>query len=237
MLRVPTLCAGLLTIVSFWTTSMAGADPIRITAGGLTATGDSLQVSVELRSSPRDLVLTGIYGGRSVEGIFRPGDCQGTCQPGETLLLDARASAPSVSGAASIDGTTFPIGFGFGGPGGEASVDFTGSWMAPAFTGASSATVTSPFLFEGFLFYPEEFQRAADTMFGQGTATLNLLWASESAGWALERARYEFEDTAPIPEPGTLLLLGSGLAGMVVARRRRRTTITAALPGNAPRDS
>lgn len=41
-------------------------------------------------------------------------------------------------------------------------------------------------------------------------------------GFADESIRYEFDAVAPIPEPGTLLLLGSGLAGVVLRRRARR---------------
>ena len=39
-------------------------------------------------------------------------------------------------------------------------------------------------------------------------------------GFADESIRYEFDDIEPISEPGTLLLLGSGLAGLVLRRRR-----------------
>lgn len=34
---------------------------------------------------------------------------------------------------------------------------------------------------------------------------------------------YLFEDTAPVPEPGTMLLLASGVAGLIL---RRRLTMT-----------
>jgi hypothetical protein len=57
---------------------------------------------------------------------------------------------------------------------------------------------------------------------GRGTATLFVRRSTDVPdNWAYSSARYEFE---PIPEPGTLFLVGGGLAAFA-ARRRRRGTV------------
>ncbi len=88
-----------------------------------------------------------------------------------------------------------------------------------------TTTVTVPITFSGLIRPPTpEGQNPSFTaLTGSGLATLALSWSASSEGWLLSGARYELTaDLAPVPEPATLLLAGSGLVAAVWRRRKRQ---------------
>ena len=57
---------------------------------------------------------------------------------------------------------------------------------------------------------------------GAGTARLRLVPQGDGT-FAFPEASYAFEGSDPIPEPATILLTATGLAGVLMRARRRRT--------------
>jgi hypothetical protein len=146
-----------------------------------------------------------------------------TCVPGKELSLFATWTGNDLPATVTFEGQTFTR---VGGQASHesASVEFSGSFIAPPF--AQSAQVTAPFRFTGrfqFATDPSGAEIIRHTLFGAGVATINLFPAFPGNGaWGISSVRYEFsaDEVAPVPEPATMLMVGLGLAG--AARRWRR---------------
>jgi len=61
---------------------------------------------------------------------------------------------------------------------------------------------------------------------GRGTVTLQFVpFEGDATLWRTDRAHFEFANATATPEPTSVILLGSGLAGLVYHVPRKRTPI------------
>jgi PEP-CTERM motif len=213
-----TLTAALLTMST--TQAVAWADTIQITGG--VATGNTTSL---------DLVVSG-ESGLHVDAVFDPNDgiyapaeqCFGPpCFPGRPFSVNAAWFGVG-SGTASIDGNTFNLGQ-QDEQTGAINAFFEGILLLPSFTGEQFGSASAPFQFSGALFLPFElgFPPIDLPLAGRGTVTATFEWPHPDLpnSWIFRSISYEFESAAPVPEPTTLVLFGTGLGGLVVRRWRR----------------
>ena len=200
----------------------AAADPIRITAGALVYPASPLDISVNLAGD--GFAFSG--SARRMGMGFDPYQTCifGDCVPGSTLSLHTFGTEQTYSfDTITYQGRTFTNLSGINARSGI-ETEWTGSLLIPLnFTGG---VLTAPFSFRGIFHLTDDASGSFQTgqLTGSGIATVTFGPNSgnfDPNGFHTTAVRFDFLDTAPTPEPMSLLLVGTGLCGIVATRRRR----------------
>ena len=196
--------------------SLAAADPIHITSGFVRA--GTVDPRAQFAFEGEGFSVAGFAQAftSTVSPCF-------PCPPGTTLDLGGAFQGPDALGSGVVDGVAYAELF-FNG--------MTGTFSSPSFqvSGNQALTVVRDFTFtgtiSGYLLNPfvHGFTEPAFTKTLTGAGIVRgefLVNADQPPLFFATSLEYEFADTAPVPEPATLLLVGTGAA--IAALRRRRS--------------
>ena len=214
--------AGVLLIAACYSAT-ATADPIRIASGVISLESEG-SLNWQLESSrfavARDINPVFFWDTTGLDiGCFN----EGGCANGERMAFSTATfeNSPLGRGNALVNGVAYD------------DVDFSGSWFLSS-PGADLpdgpelfAVLAAPFSFSGSLRGARGGQEIFNVdLIGSGRAQVSIARIGPG-GWVIDEGAsldYQFAPPAPVPEPGSMLLVGIGCAAFAVARRRGATS-------------
>lgn len=222
MRHVRTACLALgLVLSSTW----SFADPLQIVSGAFGSGGDD--TGLWAVGSNWDFATGALPLGMSPVVVCDP------CVPGTTLNLSSTVTV----GDWGPGSARLPDGRSFGTVYYSGSLNFNaGSVVVPdvppqpeGLDYPSIVSAFTSFTFTGWVSGFADPSRAGPPLFtlrlvGSGSDPVGAWagFANVGSGVFLDFVDYHFDEAAPVPEPGSMLLLGSGAAWVLARRRRRR---------------
>lgn len=203
----------------------ANAEPVTITTGYVSVTS-TVRDTLAFNFSGTGLSAWGINPHAPVQQNLSP--CLSSaslCQPGDLIYPNAlvylSAEGPSF---VTFNGTTVEVSWAAQ----DSFLQFTGPGVVLPASAAETnlVTLTMPFDMTGTINVHDVNDPGpvvfSTTINGSGIATLVLRRpAGNPEGFAVTEARYDFAPAA-VPEPATMILLTTGVGGLVVRRYRGR---------------
>ena len=187
----------------------ARAETILITSGSMVWTGFNSATPVTLSGAGFFFQGLGLSG-LEVDALTLP------VLPA-TVTLPTTWVGSDLPGVATVNGVTYTnVGSLLGNT--SLAASWTTTFTVP--TGFSTGTFTLPFTFTGMFLTGAP--GGVANLSGGGAATIELRRDGQLPGlFHVDAARYEFESAAAVPEPMSIVLVGTGLAALAVRRRRR----------------